>query len=133
MTKPAISIGELSRLSGISAHTLRFYEAEGILLPVERAGNGHRRYRQDDVLWLEFVMRLKVTGMPLAQIRQYALLRAQGEKTLAARLAMLQSHQAHLLAKIHELSLCSEVLDKKMRVYRKMMAGPRAAGRKVSK
>jgi len=51
MTSHAISIGTLSRLSGISAHTLRFYEKQGILMPVGRAGNGHRRYRRQDLLW----------------------------------------------------------------------------------
>lgn len=85
VTSNFISIGELSRLSGVSPHTLRFYEAEGILMPAGRAANGHRRYHDEDVLWLEFVLRLKQTGMPLDAIRQYAALRAQGEKTLQVR------------------------------------------------
>lgn len=133
VTSNVLSIGELSRLSGLSAHTIRFYEAAGVLKPAERASNGHRRYRSDDVLWLEFVLRLKLTGMPLAEIKQYALLRAQGESTLQPRLAMLKLHRERLVAKMAELSDCANALDEKIRTYRKMIAKARAAADKVTK
>lgn len=133
VTSNAISIGELSRLSGVSPHTLRFYEAEGVLKPAGRAANGHRRYRREDVLWLEFVLRLKVTGMPLAEIRQYAVLRAQGEKTLQPRLTMLKLHRERLVTKINELSICAGVLDDKIHSYRKMIAKSQVPAKKVAK
>jgi DNA-binding transcriptional MerR regulator len=133
VTGNAISIGELSRLSGLSAYTLRFYEAEGILKPAGRAANGHRRYHREDMLWLEFVLRLKQTGMPLAEIKQYAALRAQGEKTLQSRLTMLKLHREHLVTKLEELSACARILDNKILAYRKMIAKARAPTRKKSK
>jgi DNA-binding transcriptional MerR regulator len=126
MTSNAFSIGELARLSGISPHTLRFYEVQGILRPVTRAANGHRRYRREDVLWLEFVMRLKLTGMPLAEIKHYAGLRTRGEKTLQSRLTMLKLHRDRLVSKINELSTCVSVLDDKIHTYRRMIADPQA-------
>lgn len=126
MTSNFISIGELSRQSGVSAHTLRFYEAEGILKPARRGTNGHRRYVQQDVLWLAFVLRLKQTGMPLAEIRQYASLRAQGETTLQARLTMLKLHRERLVSRIAELSTCAGLLDDKIRIYGEMIAGAQA-------
>lgn len=133
VTSNFLSIGELSALSGLSAHTLRFYEKAGILRPAGRAANGHRRYRGDDVQWLEFVLRLKRTGMPLAEIRRYAQLRAQGEGTLQARLAMLQLHQERLVANMAELENCASALDDKIRTYRKMIAAAKRPTRKVSK
>lgn len=132
VTSNAISIGELSRLSGISPHTLRFYEAEGILKPAGRAANGHRRYRREDILWLEFVLRLKLTGMPLAEIKQYAALRAQGDETLQLRLTMLKLHRERLVTKIEELSTCARALDDKIRTYRQMIAESRAPTGKVA-
>lgn len=122
MTSHAIPIGTLSRLSGISADTLRFYEKQGILRPVSRGSNGHRRYRQQDLLWLEFVVRLKHTGMPLAQIREYADLRAQGDASLQARLAMLELHRERLAATIAELNACAGALADKIAIYREMIA-----------
>lgn len=133
VTSNVISIGELSRLSGVSPHTLRFYEAEGILKPTGRAANGHRRYRREDILWLEFVLRLKLTGMPLAEIKQYAVLRAQGEETLQLRLAMLKLHRERLVTKIEELSTCARALDDKIHTYRQMIAKSRAPNGKAAK
>lgn len=130
MTSNVITIGELARLSGLTTHTIRFYEAARILGPCERAANGHRRYRRDDVLWLEFVLRLKRTGMPLAQIRQYADLRARGDQTLQARLAMLELHRGHLRAMMNELAESAAALDGKIRTYRAMIAKSGTRSRK---
>jgi DNA-binding transcriptional MerR regulator len=129
----AISIGELSRLSGLSPHTLRFYEAEGILKPAGRTVSGHRQYHSEDVLWLEFVLRLKLTGMPLAEIKQYAVLRLQGEKTLQRRLTMLKLHRERLVTRLDELTKCASVLDDKIRTYRKMLAKQPAPTKKAAK
>jgi DNA-binding transcriptional MerR regulator len=126
VTNQFISIGELARLSGLSTHTLRFYEAAGVLKPVGRAANGHRRYQTNDVLWLEFVLKLKITGMPLAEIKRYAQLREQGEKTMTPRMAMLKLHRRHLIAKMDELAKCASALDDKIEIYRKMIAKAKA-------
>jgi DNA-binding transcriptional MerR regulator len=124
MAEDILSIGELARLAGLSTHTLRYYEAEGILQPAGRAANGHRRYRQADLAWLEFVLRLKHTGMPLAEIRRYAALRAQGRRTLQARLAMLKAHRERLLFQMKELASSARALEEKIAAYRKMLAQP---------
>jgi DNA-binding transcriptional MerR regulator len=121
MNPDFISIGELSRLSGLSTHALRFYEAQGVLRPAGRASNGHRQYNHGDVLWLEFVLRLKNTGMPLAEIRDYAVLRAAGDESLAPRLDMLAQHRQRLALKLAELSECAQLLDEKIGTYRKMI------------
>lgn len=122
MRHHAISIGELSRRSGLSPHTLRFYEAAGILKPAARSASGHRQYHDDDVRWLEFVLRLKLTGMPLADIKHYAALREQGETTLHARLAMLKHHRQRLVDRIDALLTCAGALDDKIRIYRERIA-----------
>lgn len=133
VTSNAISIGELSRLCGLSTHTLRFYEKQGILRPAGRANSGHRQYNREDVLWLDFVLRLKLTGMPLAEIRQYADLRAQGDATLQPRLTMLKLHREYLVTRIDELSKCVGALDEKIATYRKMIVKARAPRAKVTK
>lgn len=122
MTSQHLSIGEMSRLCGVSTHTLRFYETEGILLTATRAANGHRRYRRDDVLWLEFVLRLKLTGMPLADIRTYADLRLRGDGTLRERLRMLKVHRQRLAGRIEALTTSARALDDKIDIYLDMIA-----------
>lgn len=133
MTSNFHSIGQLARQSGVSPHTLRYYEAAGILRPAGRGANGHRRYVQADRAWLEFVLRLKQTGMPLADIRAYADLRAAGEITLQSRLSMLKLHRQRLTAQMAELATCAQALDDKMRIYRRMIvqsSAPKEKGKK---
>lgn len=122
MNTSFLSIGALARHCGLSTHTLRYYESEGVLRPALRATNGHRRYREDDVQWIAFVLRLKQTGMPLQEIRHYADLRAQGGATMQARLSLLAQHRERLAREIEALSASAEALDAKMDLYRQQIA-----------
>ena len=117
-----LSIGELARRCDLSTHTLRYYESEGVLRPALRASNGHRRYREEDVQWLAFVLRLKQTGMPLQEIRVYAGLREQGDSTLEQRLAVLSEHRERLARQLDALSANATALDAKLELYRQQIA-----------
>lgn len=132
MNTTLLSIGELARQCALSTHTLRYYESEGVLRPALRASNGHRRYREDDVQWLAFVLRLKQTGMSLQNIRHYASLRAQGDSTLGDRLAMLTQHRERLARQLSALSTSANVLDAKMDLYREQISALQNPPRKSS-
>ena len=126
-----MSIGELSTASGLSTHTLRYYEKLGVLKPADRAASGHRQYRADAVAWLDFVLRLKITGMPLAEIRKYAELRAAGDVTLQPRLMMLELHRKRLVSNISELSENLTALDSKIKTYRKWLKAQKVSSIKA--
>ena len=130
MTTPVISISELSRRSGVSPHTLRYYEKAAVLAPVARASNGHRSYLASDVAWLAFVLRLKATGMPLAEIKQYAALRSQGDMTVPQRLAVLEHHRERLVTTMQALSHNLAALDDKIGLYRRSLQPTRKPPRK---
>ena len=110
------SIGEFSEATGLSTHTLRYYEKEG-LLSVGRGRGGQRFYLDSDLRWVEFIMRLKETGMPLREIKIYADLRAKGDRTLRDRREMLKIHREHIVAEIKKWQghLCN--MDKKIKFY----------------
>lgn len=97
------TISEISRLTDTSAHTIRYYEKEGLLFPKRQ--NGQRRYDDPDVTWLRFVLRLRETHMPIEQIRSYVtLFLAHGEQdTTQERLALLEAHHANVLAQLAAL------------------------------
>ncbi|HZU93914.1 MAG TPA: MerR family transcriptional regulator, partial [Microbacterium sp.] len=68
-----LTIAEVAERTGLSPHTLRYYERDGLLLrDVERAPSGRRAYSEDDVNGIQVVARLRATGMPVAEIRRYA-------------------------------------------------------------
>lgn len=64
----ALSIQQGAATCGLSVHTLRYYERIGLIRPVPRRGNGHRRYRADDMGWIAFLVRLRATGMSVEEM-----------------------------------------------------------------
>ncbi|UQZ90669.1 MerR family transcriptional regulator [Deltaproteobacteria bacterium Smac51] len=121
------SIGQFAEATGLSAHTLRYYEKEG-LIEARRGRGGQRYYSEADLRWVEFIMRLKETGMPIRKIKTYADLRAEGEPTLAARLQMLQAHREHIMAELSRWSEHLKKMDLKIEYYQEELQRLSAAG-----
>ena len=97
------SIQQVSRKTGLSAHTLRYYEKEGVLGHVERSPGGIRQYSDEDLDALGLVCCLKNTGMPLEEIARFVSLTRQGEQTLRERVALLRGHRDNVIARINEM------------------------------
>ena len=76
-----LTISDAAQQSGISAHTLRYWERAGLLQPVSRNGSGHRRYAEEDLERIKFLTKLRATGMPIRQVRRYAELLNGGDDT----------------------------------------------------
>lgn len=114
------SIGEFAKLVKVGIHTLRYYEKENLISPGRTEG-GRRRYSEKDVAWIEFIKRLKATGMPIKEIQRYARLRAAGDSTLAERMEMLLKHRTDLEKEISGLQEHMEKLDEKIGFYRSEM------------
>lgn len=110
------SIGDFSKLVGLSIYTLRFYEAEGLIIP-DRQANGRRVYSEADREWIQFIKRLKETKMPIKEIQKYAELRAKGDSTLISRMEMLTGHRISLKKEIEDLQEHLEALDVKIENY----------------
>ena len=111
------SIGDFSRLTGLGIHTLRYYEHEGLIAP-ERNSSNRRCYSDQDLTWLAFIKRLKDTGMPIKEIKNYAELRAAGDSTLFERMEMLVQHRQALNEQITRLQEHKIKLDEKIQFYR---------------
>ncbi|RQS66115.1 MerR family transcriptional regulator [Burkholderia sp. Bp8963] len=124
-----LTIGQVADQIGVSTHTLRYYEQAGLLQAISRTPAGHRLYAPADLDWLAFVMRLKATGMPIAQMQQFAALRAEGEPTFGARRALLVAHRDAVRAHIAELEASLDLIEDKIVNYE---AAERDAGRRAT-
>jgi DNA-binding transcriptional MerR regulator len=114
-----LTIAEAARRTGVSVHTLRYYERAGLVVTtVDRNAAGRRRYQQLDLDWIKVCTRLRATGMPIRTIRRYAELVSAGRGNEQDRLALLEDHRAEVLAKIAELHENLELIDHKIDVYR---------------
>jgi len=117
------SIQQVSRQTGLSIDTLRYYERIGLIESIRRAPNSHRRYTQEDVDWISLLMHLKETGMPLAQMVRFAQTRRQGPHTLLTeRRVMLEQHQHVLEQQIQHLEQHKAVLQQKIATYKEREA-----------
>ena len=118
-----LSIAEAARRTGVSVHTLRYYERAGLAVTaVGRTSGGRRRYQQEDLNWITVCTRLRATGMPIKTIRRYAQLVSAGPGSEQERLALLEAHRADVTAKLAELQENLKLIDHKINVYRGRLA-----------
>ena len=114
-----LSIAEAARRTGVSAHTLRYYERAGLVVTrVDRTTGGRRRYRHEDLVWINVCTRLRATGMPIKAVRRYAELVSAGPGNEKERLALMEAHRDDVLAKLDELQENLQLIEHKIDVYR---------------
>ncbi|GHO63292.1 hypothetical protein KSC_021840 [Ktedonobacter sp. SOSP1-52] len=114
----ALTIQQMVRISGLSAHTLRYYERARLMPPVERDDtNGYRTYTSDSLDWIEFIKRLRATSMPIRDIQRYTQLLLQGEQTTPERLHLLKQHQKQVKAHLLEVEKNLAAITAKIAYY----------------
>ncbi|MBC8134988.1 MAG: MerR family transcriptional regulator [Fibrella sp.] len=119
--KRTYSVQQTAVETGLSVHTLRYYERVGLLDPPERGEtSGHRRYSNDDLRRVQFLKRLRTTGMPIREMQRFIGLYRNGDETLAEREKMLQDHRCHVLAQVAELQDCIAAIEYKIASYRQL-------------
>ena len=124
----SLSIAEAAKATGLSPHTLRYYEQIGLIAPVARR-SGARRYGDADMRWLEFLVRLRATGMSMRDMQRYAQLLRQGQvpDSLAERQTLLEEHARRLEADMRTLGETLQYIRKKIRIYQDLQATPQRA------
>ncbi|NRF95778.1 MerR family transcriptional regulator [Paenibacillus frigoriresistens] len=113
-----LTIQHIAKLTGLSVHTLRYYEKIGLLNGVKRDSSGYRQYSEADVDWIRFLLRLRETGMPISEMKRFSDLRSQGESTTAARLEMLEHHRWNVQKRIAKLGSHLEKIGGKIDYYK---------------
>lgn len=114
------SIQQTAQQTGLTAHTLRYYERIGLLRPIGRDDAGHRFYTQGDLEWIELVMRLRATGMSIQTIKEYADLQTGRDPTGVKRRLLLEEHEERIRNKVAELDACLSLVRYKIENYKKI-------------
>lgn len=117
MTPTTRTIGEAAQSLGLTDDTLRYYEREGLIGPIDRDPQGRRRYREADLAWIGVVTCLRDAGLGIADLRRFTeLLRSTDEPV--ERVEFLQRRRAELAARRDAMSAAIDVLDEKIDHYR---------------
>ncbi|MHA6534073.1 MerR family transcriptional regulator [Paenibacillus sp. BAC0078] len=124
-----LTIQEMSLLTGLSAHTLRYYEKVGMLEGVARNEQGYRAYSEADLSWVQFLMLLRELDIPIRDMKRYSDLRSQGPSTVHERRLMLEAHQSRVQQQVRILGENLEKLASKIQYYKEMEEGEASAAK----
>jgi DNA-binding transcriptional MerR regulator len=114
----SLTIAEASERTGLTPHTLRYYERDGLLIsPVARSSSGHRAYSEQDLRWIVMLTCLRATGMPIVAIRRYVRLVQAGAGNENQRLELLRAHRREVLARLAEVTDHLSAIDGKIALY----------------
>jgi DNA-binding transcriptional MerR regulator len=115
-----LEISEISKLTKLKAHTLRYYESIGLIKDIKRNTAGKRVYNEQDLKWLEFIIRLRETGMNISKMKEYARLRYAGDDTISERKNIMQEHLKSIEEEIKRLLEAKKFVENKIQTYNKM-------------
>lgn len=111
------TIGQVAKKMGLTAHTLRYYDKEGLLPSMRKSSSGLRVFTEVDIEWLIIVECLKGCGMPLKDIKQYIEMCRQGDETIAQRLEMFKKQKENLEAQKAQIEQHMEKINYKIAFY----------------
>ena len=111
------SIQDVSKKTGLTAHTLRYYEKEGLISGVERSQGGFRQYTDEDLERLGLICCLKNTGMSIQEIARFVQLTHEGDHTLEERVELLRAHREQVLARMAEMQKYLEKVTWKLNFF----------------
>ena len=117
-----LTIQQVAQKTGLSIHTLRYYEKVGLLAPIPRGTNGHRQYSAEDITWLEFLVRLRETGMSIKKMLAFADLVRQYPHEVGKRLVLLEEHRERVKKNLEELTDNLQVIEMKIEHYKHLKA-----------
>jgi DNA-binding transcriptional MerR regulator len=119
LSDETFTIAETARRTGLTTHTLRYYEQQGLMLDwVKRADSTHRRYSAGAIAWIDFLTKLRSTGTSIRRMREDAQLVGEGEGNELERLALLDEHRANVRAQLTSMQGTLAELEAKIALYR---------------
>ncbi len=112
-----LSVSEAVAETGLSAHTLRYYEKEMLLFEVPRDSGGRRFYTRELLAAIKFISALRATGMSIQGIKDYIDLYRRGEHTAQQRMGLLQSHEELVQNQLKKTRASLEMIRRKIALY----------------
>ena len=116
-----LTIQQVAKATGLTPHTLRCYERIGLIHPIQREENTRRHFTADDLGWIDFLLKLRATGMSIKDMQHYAELQRQGDDTLPERVDMLKSQRDEVEAHIEEMNEHLKLVYYKIDYYSKIV------------
>ncbi len=111
------TIGQISKITGLSEYTIRFYEKEKLIPKINRNKNRIRIFSEEDLNWVNIVKCFRDTNMSIDDIKKVVLLYEEGEHTLEERKSLIENHRQKIESQIQELKQYLNRIDDKLDMY----------------
>jgi DNA-binding transcriptional MerR regulator len=126
------TLQEVVQRSGLSEHTLRYYERIGLLDWVRRdKSSGHRRYTVEDVQKIETLACLRTTGMSIEDMRMYFALLKDGKAAADQQLALFEAQKQALEQELAQKQKHLRYLEQKVTFWKAVQSGDDAKAREI--
>ncbi len=116
----AYTVKDVTSKTGLSEHTIRYYDREGLFPNLERTPKGNRLFSDIDLEWIELVCCLKDSGMSIQDIKKFMLLCQEGESTLEQRKTLLLQHKKNILDQMKVLEKGLSTVNYKIEHYKEI-------------
>ena len=114
-----MKISEVSEITDISTHTLRYYEKVGLIYPIQKGKGGIREYTEQDVSRLKFIKCMRGADVPIESLKVYIDLYDEGDHTYEERMSILKSEYENMLQKQKDVEAGVEYLKHKIEILEK--------------
>lgn len=111
------TISEIAKIMGVSTHTLRYYDKEGLFPHVKRV-NGIRIFEDEDFEWLRVLNCLRNINMPIKKMKEYVELCDKGDESLEERLQMILEQENSINEQIKLLEYYKQEIEFKKEYYK---------------
>ena len=112
-----MTISEVSKKYGLTQDTLRYYERIGLIPYINRTSSGIRDYTEEACKWIEFIKCMRLAGLPIETLIEYAALDQEGDSTITARKELLVEEREKLIERMKEMQKTLERLNHKISRY----------------
>ena len=113
-----LTITQVSKKYDIKPDTLRYYERIGLLPTIPRKSNGNRYFNEGMQGWIEMIVCLRHSGVPVEKLIDYADMLRTGDSTLQAREDLLKEQLKELEDKKKDLNRSIDRLKHKISLYK---------------
>jgi DNA-binding transcriptional MerR regulator len=120
--KNKFSSKQVSEETGLSIHTLRYYEQIGLIDGIERDGNGYRQYSESDIIWFQVLRYFRAMGMPIQEMQQFVALQNSEVSTITARREFIETYRGKVIDQMKELEKTLERIDDKIKFFKNLEA-----------
>ncbi|MCM3698651.1 MerR family transcriptional regulator [Paenibacillus macerans] len=111
---------QVSEETGLSIHTLRYYEQIGLIDGIVRDENGYRQYSKADIVWFQVLSYLRAMGMPIREMQHFTALRSSEVSTITARREFMETYRRKVIDQMKELEKTLEKIDQKINFFKNL-------------